>query len=74
MQFKLIEPKKSKGETDIKTEVKILAKEIDNPIVKLYLSVGMGIDYTKPIKQNNRYIYFIYNGDWLNKDKKVKGL
>ena len=73
MQFKLVEPKKSKAETDIKTEVKISVKELANPIVKLYL-VAMGIDYTEPLKLNDRYAYFMYNGDWLNKDKKAKGL
>lgn len=74
MQFKLIEPKKSKGETEIKTEVKISIKELDNPVVKAYLLSEMRIDYTKPIKQNSKYVYFMYNGDWLNKDKEEKCL
>lgn len=71
MQFKLIEPKKSKGETEPKTEVKVSLVELTNPFVKLYL-IGMGLDYSKPVKESSRYVYFIYNGDWMNKDRKKK--
>lgn len=71
MQFKLISPKKSKGETEYKTEVKVAIKEKNNAYVNLYL-LGMGLDPSHPDKENDRAIYYTYNGDWMNKDKKEK--
>jgi len=71
MQFKLIEPKKTKGETDYKTEVKVPLKEKNNPYVYVYL-LGMGIDPKMPDRETSKAIYYIYNGDWMNKDKKKK--
>lgn len=71
MEFKRIEPRKTKGETDIKTEIKVGLKEISNPYVRMYLH-GMGLDFSKPVRESSRFAYFIYNGDWLNSDHRKK--
>lgn len=31
-----------------------------------YLCVKYGFDVRKPVKENNRFIYFEKEGDWLN--------
>lgn len=71
MEFKVILPKKKKGETEYKTEIKVSLKELANPYVRIYLH-GMGLDFSKPVRESSRFAYFIYNGDWLNSDRRKK--
>lgn len=66
MVLKLIEPKKSKGETGYKTQIKVTHAEIESPTVKAYL-MKLGIDWTEPEKESSKFLYFVCDGDKLNK-------
>jgi hypothetical protein len=48
----------------IYTRFKVRVREKDNWL--LYLSVKYGVDISKPVKENSRYLYFEKSGDWLN--------
>lgn len=46
------------------TRFKVLAKNKLNWFT--YLCVKYGIDVLKPVKENNKFIYFEKEGNWLN--------
>ena len=51
----------------IYTRFKVRVKEKDDWL--LYLSLKYGVDTSKPVRRNSRYLYFEKSGDWLNVDK-----
>lgn len=53
-----------KKDGKIYTRFKVRLKELKS--WKDYLKLKYGIDTSKPVKKNSRYIYFEEEGDWIN--------
>lgn len=65
MEMNLIFSKRKSNEP-IKTQYKVTPKELNNPITRLYLQLN-GVNTDKPIKTSARYMYFVVDGDKINK-------
>lgn len=68
MWMTVIEPKKNSNDV-IKTEFKLTKKEFVNTAwLRGWLKLA-GADLNNPTKENSRFVYFVVNGDYLNKPK-----